>query len=66
MRCEDCRRERVGDESGWVRVLYTRTVGGDGDEPVLIFCPRCAEQFEPGEDVLPLDAYDAPEAESEA
>jgi len=29
---------------------------------VLIFCSRCAEQFEPGENVLPLAAYDPPDA----
>ena len=59
MRCEACRRRREGDEPGWVRVLYPLTAGGNGEEPILIYCPRCAKQFEPGEGVVPLDAHDA-------
>ena len=57
MRCEACRRKREGNEPGWVRVLYTLTAGGDGDEPIVFYCPGCAKQFDQDSaDVSPVDS----------
>jgi hypothetical protein len=55
MRCEDCRRVRPSDESGWVGVV-THPGTSDNGLVVLHYCPDHAVQFEADDpDVLRLD-----------
>lgn len=51
--CEDCSTLRAPDEVGWVRVWLEEKY----QPPIrLIYCPRCAEQFDAyPEDVSPID-----------